>query len=241
MEPSDNLAVATEGDAGAGGRFATVYLTNTGTAACTLAGAPQVQLQSAAGSPLDVTVAAVDDAPVDLVVLAPSLMAHVGLRWTNWCGADPGEAKIRVTLPDNGGAFTTTGISTPPCLGEGQRSFFGVGSFKVDGPVGHANVVVRFYKAINAGDYGAAYALLGRALQAGQDYNTFAAGYANTERVNVTIVSFNGTTEPEATRIGVELAATQSNGSVQKYTGTYDIGAEGGRLLIVGASIAPAP
>ena len=33
-----HLAVAAEGDAGAGSRFATVYLTNTGGAACTLAG-----------------------------------------------------------------------------------------------------------------------------------------------------------------------------------------------------------
>ena len=50
-----NLAARTTGDVGSGQRYATVALTNTGSAACTLVGTPQVQLRSEGGTPLNVT------------------------------------------------------------------------------------------------------------------------------------------------------------------------------------------
>ena len=127
-----NLAVRTTGDAGAGQRYATVALTNTGDAACTLAGTPRVQLQSASGTPLNVEAQPAGDAPVGLVVVAPGGGAHFGLHWGNWCGPDPGQASIRVTLPNGGGQFTTSGIGTPPCLGAGRDSTLEVSPFAVE-------------------------------------------------------------------------------------------------------------
>ncbi|MFN8517613.1 MAG: DUF4232 domain-containing protein [Thermomicrobiales bacterium] len=235
---ANTLAVGTSGDAGAGSRFARIYLTNTGGTACTLAGAPQVQLQSVAGTPLDVNTTTEDNPPVGVMVLAPSLMAEFGVRWSNWCGADPGQATMQVTLPNGGGTFTTTGIGTPPCLGEGQASNVGVSPFSVEFTAGHANVVLRFYKAINAQDYATAYNLLGGALQAQQSYDTFVAGYANTSKVTVIITTITGAVGPETNRVGVQLTATQADGSTQRFSGTYDVGAENGGLRIVRASIA---
>jgi Domain of unknown function (DUF4232) len=129
---ANNLAVRTTGDAGAGQRYATIELTNTSDAACTLADTPQVQLQSASGTPLSITTQAAGDAPLGLVVVAPGTAAHVSLHWSNWCGADPGQASIRVMLPDNGGQFTTNGIGTPPCLGAGQGSTLVISPFVVE-------------------------------------------------------------------------------------------------------------
>lgn len=111
---------------------------------------------------------------MNTIVLPPSEIADFGLRWSNWCGANPGKAQVKVTLPNGGGTFTTNAPGTPPCLGEGQGSTFSINPFGFSASSAHANVVLRFYKAINAKDYQSAYSLLGTSLQAQQSYDTFA-------------------------------------------------------------------
>ena len=142
-----------------------------------------------------------------------------------------------MTLPNGGGTFITAAPSTPPCLGAGQGSTFSVNPFGISTPTAHANVVLRFYKAINAKDYQAAYSLLGAAQQAQQSYDTFAAGYANTTRVAVTIGAISGANGPEVNRVAVTLVATQTGGGTQTFTGAYDVGADGGSLKIINANI----
>jgi hypothetical protein len=233
-----NLAVSSEGDAGAGQRYATVYLTNTGAQPCSLSGTPQAQLLDQTLAPLDVTTQSNDQAPVNVIVLPPSEIADFGLRWSNWCGANPGKARVRVTLPNGGGTFTTDAPGTPPCLGAGQGSTFSINPFGFSMASAHANVVLRYYTAINARDYQSAYNLLGTSLQAQQSYDAFVAGYANTTGVAVMIGAINGANGPETNRVAVTLVATQTGGGTQTFTGYYDVGADGGALKIINASIA---
>ena len=116
----------------AGQRFASVYLENTGAAACTLAGMPRVRLLDSSANPLNVTVRADGEAPVDRLPLLPEQSAGFALRWSNWCGVDPGEVLILVTPTTNGEQITTSGIGIPPCLGPGQASTFDVTLFRID-------------------------------------------------------------------------------------------------------------
>ncbi len=234
---ASDLAVASEGDAGAGQRFASVYLTNTGAQTCSLSGMPQVQLLDESGAPLDVTTQVNDQAAVNIIALPTSELADFGVRWSNWCGANPGKAQAKVTLPHGNGSFVIAAPGTPPCLGAAQGSTFSVSAFGFGSATTHANVVLRFYKAINAKDYRAAYSLLGTALQAQQSYDTFAAGYANTSRVAVTIGTISGANGPETNRVAVTLVATQTGGGTQTFTGSYDVGADNGSLKIINASI----
>jgi TIR domain len=83
-------------------------------------------------------------------------------------------------------------------------------------------VVEAYYKAINARNYRAAWALVG-GRKFGQTYDEFAAGFADTAHDALTITGMNGDT------VMVELAATRSDGSTRTYRGTYTV--RGGRIV----------
>jgi hypothetical protein len=83
-------------------------------------------------------------------------------------------------------------------------------------------VVENFYDAINAHDYQTAWALLG-GNKLGQTYQQFVAGFARTADDALSITGVNGDT------VTVELVATQDDGSVRTYRGTYTV--HGGRIV----------
>lgn len=76
-------------------------------------------------------------------------------------------------------------------------------------------VVVAFYDAINNADYRKAWELGGKNL--GGSYDTFAAGFDNTQHDVITI----GTTDGDV--VHVDLSAQMVDGSLQNWTGTYTV------------------
>ncbi len=97
-------------------------------------------------------------------------------------------------------------------------------------------IVRRYYAAIAAHDYHAAYALWGQNGQASHQSRTqFAAGFAQTANVHVTItdsVRIEGAAGSQYATIPVAVDATLRDGSVQHFTGTYTLR----RAMVTGAS-----
>lgn len=88
-----------------------------------------------------------------------------------------------------------------------------------------ASVVEAYYAAINAGDYTTAWDLGGKHLSS--SYDTFVAGYSNTQRDDVVVNSASGT------RVYIDLTAYNRDGTVQHFSGYYVV--DGG--AITGADI----
>jgi hypothetical protein len=78
-------------------------------------------------------------------------------------------------------------------------------------------VVTQFYADITARNYGAAWALGGDNI-AGTSYANWVAGYGTTAAIAVTAAEDFGS--DQAT---VSISATQTDGSVRNYSGTYTV------------------
>jgi pyruvate/2-oxoglutarate dehydrogenase complex dihydrolipoamide acyltransferase (E2) component len=80
-------------------------------------------------------------------------------------------------------------------------------------------VVDQFYQDITNGDYSAAWALGGSNLAGGESYASWEAGYSGTTAgIDISSYgSFSGDT------VWADLAATQDDGSVKTYYGTYTV------------------
>ena len=72
-----------------------------------------------------------------------------------------------------------------------------------------------YIAAINQHNYPRAWDLGGK--NTGQSYNAFASGFNGTASDQLTIVSVSGDV------VTVQLAATQTDGSVDDYQGTYTV------------------
>ena len=83
------------------------------------------------------------------------------------------------------------------------------------GPLGPAATVRAYFAAIDDHAYGRAWSLGGK--NTGSSYSAFVAGFDQTQSDNVTIVSVAGHV------VTVKLAATQTDGSVTYYQGTYTV------------------
>lgn len=77
------------------------------------------------------------------------------------------------------------------------------------------SVVRAYFDAINAKDYQRAWALGGKNV--GQPFEAFAAGFAATDRDDITIVSVQGNV------VTAELTAFQTDGTSRKFRGTYTV------------------
>jgi serine/threonine protein kinase len=96
-------------------------------------------------------------------------------------------------------------------------------------PAGPAATAEAYIAAINAHDYAKAWDLLGPRYT-DSSYSAFANGFKGTARDKLTVLSVTGNV------VTVRLAATQTNGSVKSYQGTYTV--VGG--VITEADIQPA-
>jgi tRNA A-37 threonylcarbamoyl transferase component Bud32 len=83
------------------------------------------------------------------------------------------------------------------------------------GSTSPAATVQAFFTAINSRDYAKAWTLGGQ--DTGQSYQSFVQGFASTAHDDLTIVSVSGNI------VTIQLAATQTNGTVQNYQGTYTV------------------
>jgi hypothetical protein len=97
-------------------------------------------------------------------------------------------------------------------------------------------ILRRYYAAINAHDYDAAYALWGQSGKASrQSPVQFAAGFAQTASVRVTIADsahIEGAAGSQYATIPVSVYATLRDGHTQHFTGTYTLR----RAMVTGAS-----
>jgi hypothetical protein len=98
---------------------------------------------------------------------------------------------------------------------------------RTDNPDAAANVVRQYYSAIGAHDYDAAYALWGQSGGAsGKTRANFAAGFAHTADVHVTITGaerVEGAAGSQYATVPVMVDALTSNGVKQRFRGTYTL------------------
>ena len=227
--------------AGAGARDGSIHLINTTAASCSLAGVPQLQVVDGSGNAAPVTISGPQGAPdtVGIAAAGRGQFIAVPIRWTNYCGPNADSLRFVLTMPDGTPIAVKQGISVPPCLGDTQPSTLSYQGFTSGPqPQAAANVVMGYFGAINAGDYRAAYATLGATLQAQQSYDAFAAGYANTASAQASQILVGGSRQQGASYdVALVLTATQSDGSIQTYRGTYSIGMEHGTWKVVAADV----
>lgn len=100
---------------------------------------------------------------------------------------------------------------------------------------GATDVVRRYYAAINARDYRAAFALFDPSWQ--QDYDSFANGFADTARDEIDILGVIAGSTPGRYFVQIRLLASRTDGGHQWYSGTYEIGGAPGAARIVGADV----
>ena len=228
--------------AGAGARDGNIHLINTSTTSCSLAGAPQLQVVDGGGNAAPVTISGPQGAPdtVGIAAAGRGQFISVPIRWTNYCGSNADSLSFVLTMPDGNPIAVKQGISVPPCLGDTQPSTLSYRGFTSGPqPEAAANVLMGYFGAINAKDYRAAYNALGATLQGQQPYDAFAAGYANTASAQPSRIVIGGSTGTDvAYEVTLTLTATQNDGSVQIYKGTYSLGLENGTWKIVAANVA---
>jgi hypothetical protein len=99
-------------------------------------------------------------------------------------------------------------------------------------------VVRRFYAAINAHDFEAAYSLFDANWQAQQSFADFAGGFADTARDELDIRAVAAAGAPGQYIVTIGLIATHTDGSRHEYNGTYTIGGPAGAPRIIAAQIA---
>ncbi|MCC3775919.1 DUF4829 domain-containing protein, partial [Streptomyces sp. UNOB3_S3] len=80
---------------------------------------------------------------------------------------------------------------------------------------GPGQVVEDYYAAINAHDYRRAWSLGGRNLDG--SYDSYAAGFAQTASVALTVTSVSGDT------VTMRLDTRQTDGSQRHFAGTYTV------------------
>lgn len=89
------------------------------------------------------------------------------------------------------------------------------------------SVLLRYYRAIDAGNYRQAYSLWGDSGRAsGQKFEQFRDGFRNTASVEVRIGvrgRIEGAAGSRYVEVPVEVEAVTSTGGVQRFTGTYTL------------------
>jgi hypothetical protein len=113
------------GDSGAGQRYATVVLRNSGGSVCTIRGFGGIQLVDSGGRPLPTQQVRVQDPPMTLVRLAPGASASSELHWTVIAGpgddqtgdCQPNPATLGVIPPDETEALSIPWSQEPVCGG----------------------------------------------------------------------------------------------------------------------------
>jgi len=110
-----------------------------------------------------------------------------------------------------------TGPTSPatPAQSAGSATSASSGAPATVAPLGPAATVQAYIAAINQHNYPRAWDLGGK--NTGQSYNSFASGFNGTASDQLTIISVSGDV------VTVQLAATQTNGSVDDYQGTYTV------------------
>jgi hypothetical protein len=98
-------------------------------------------------------------------------------------------------------------------------------------------LVQRLYENIDAYQYSQAYDLLGSKWHSQQSLDNFTKGYANTAFVQCEPTGEH--TSGGVTTVSVKLISWHNDGKIVGYTGSYTVGTENGKLLILGGNNTP--
>jgi len=116
---------------------------------------------------------------------------------------------------------TKTVTQTPPVVPVTQPAnpaYVPVAAIPPASIVNAEAVVTQFYADISDQDYSAAWALGGSNLSNGVGYDAWVAGYGTTQFINLGTFSHWG-----SDTVQVAISATQTDGSVNTYSGTYTV------------------
>lgn len=134
---------------------------------------------------------------------------------------DPGATDPPLVDPDTGLAAGPDGAgppAAPPAVDTGAAE---------PTPADAVNLLRDYYAAINARNFGRAYALWsGGGRASGQTPEQFAGGYAQTQGVSATIGqpgAQDAGADQRYVQIPVALRATQADGSVRRYAGSFTL------------------
>ncbi len=105
--------------------------------------------------------------------------------------------------------------TAPAAIGSGSASPSVSPTPAGSGPLGPAATVQAYFAAINRHDYGRAWDLGGK--NTASSFSQFENGFAGTASDNLTVVSVSGGV------VTVKLVATQTDGTVKDYGGTYTV------------------
>lgn len=157
-----------------------------------------------------------------VIILAGAGYAVLRLRGNGspHAGGSPTSSTTATVSPTSRPSSSSGSPSSSPASPSGSAS--------VPPPTTPAAVVTDYYNAVNAHRYRLAWRL-NYSAHSLSSYATYRAGFAGTQSVALTIVSVSGD------QVQVRLAATQTDGVVKYYAGTYTV--QGG--TIVTSSIQP--
>jgi Protein of unknown function (DUF4232) len=109
-------------DPAAGSRYTSLVAKNISTTNCVAGGAPRVIVTDKANGAI-LRSSATDGAAPDAITLRPGHHAYASVRLSNWCNAKTDTYSVQAQVPGDNTMATVaigTGLSVPPCLGEGQ-------------------------------------------------------------------------------------------------------------------------
>ncbi|AXB76897.1 nuclear transport factor 2 family protein [Novosphingobium sp. P6W] len=186
-------------------------------------------------APLSSSSALTADEETATAIPAPSSSAPIS------CAADIGESAARKLVAQ---CRAVSPATRPPCNAENScamirnevargcailgEDFVKTPACAVD-PIGSeaaADLVRRFYDAVNARDYAAAWSLWGPNGNPAQTLEQFANGYADTRRTHVEIgkvSSIEGGAGSIYVTVPVTIDAELNDGRHQRFTGKYDL------------------
>jgi len=149
---------------------------------------------------------------------------------TTAASSAPGTTTPNTTVPSTTAQSTTAPATTTPAAPANPAPATTPAPAPVAAPLTNPSAVVtQFYQDISDGDYSAAWALGGDNLAGGASYATWVAGYQDTTSSIAVVTSSNWNSDTAY----AEIDATQLDGSVKTYSGTYTV--RGG--VIVSADI----
>jgi hypothetical protein len=98
-------------------------------------------------------------------------------------------------------------------------------------------LVQQLYENIDAYQYAQAYALLGSKWRSQQSLATFTKGYADTAFVQCEPTGEHAS--GGVTTVSVKLISWHNDGKIVGYTGSYTVGTENGKLVVLGGNNTP--
>ncbi|WP_200844868.1 MULTISPECIES: hypothetical protein [unclassified Novosphingobium] len=189
---------------------------------------------SEAASPVSASTLAAEQGPAP-ATQAPSSSGPIS------CAADIGESAARKLVAQ---CREVSPATRPPCNAENSCAMirnevargcailgedFAKTSACASDPIGReaaADVVRRFYEAVNARDYPAAWSLWGPGGNPMQTLGQFASGYAHTRRTHAEIgkvSSVEGGAGSIYVTVPVTIDAELDDGKHQRFTGSYEL------------------